>query len=445
LPEAVDLLFQQLPLLELAAASLHGEQAVANLLKVRQMAADLADRPNLTLNGFVELMLLRLDEQPEEAESALAEDTLDAVRVLTIHKAKGLEFPLVILAGMHHGDGAGRGPARPVIWHDWSTGVQGLDFGDRCTLGAVLVAEKARVREQAERRRLFYVGMTRARECLVLSGALPKRRVRGALLDLLEQAAGEELGGSGQSDIFVGGVGLRQTILKGDDRPPSRARERPTVLESGEIEQDLLDRWAQRDREWQAQRFQSLVVSPSDFIPTPALLFERRADRARPSRSGRAVGTIVHRLLQYWDFTSDVESQVALITRASLALDEQEEAAQEAIIEDVRNLLRTFGQSPAYERLRRATVIGREVPFLMPWNEGRQILEGVIDLLYRLDGELWIADYKTDMIPLDQVPARAEAYREQARLYQAAVAQSLGEPVSGFEFIFLRHGVAVTV
>jgi ATP-dependent helicase/nuclease subunit A len=57
------------------------------------MAADLADRPNLTLNGFVELMLERLTEQPEEAESALSEDTLDAVRVLTIHKAKGSGVP----------------------------------------------------------------------------------------------------------------------------------------------------------------------------------------------------------------------------------------------------------------------------------------------------------------------------------------------------------------
>jgi ATP-dependent helicase/nuclease subunit A len=90
-------------------------------------------------------------------------------------------------------------------------------------------------------------------------------------------------------------------------------------------------------------------------------------------------------------------------------------------------------------------VIGREVPFFMPWNGGQQIMEGVIDLLYRIEGELWIADYKTDMIPLDQVAARAEIYREQARLYQEAVIQSLGQPVAGFEFIFVRHGVTVTL
>ena len=71
-------------------------------------------------------------------------------------------------------------------------------------------------------------------------------------------------------------------------------------------------------------------------------------------------------------------------------------------------------------------------------------MEGVIDLLYCLDGKLWIADYKTDMIPLDEVAARAETYRQQAQLYQTAVVQSLGAPIAGFEFIFLRHGVAVT-
>jgi ATP-dependent helicase/nuclease subunit A len=444
----LDLVFQQLPLLELAAASLHGEQAVANLLKVRQMASDLADRPALTLNGFVDLMLARLTEQPDEAESALSEDTLDAVRVLTIHKAKGLEFPLVILAGLHHGDGAGRGPARPQIWHDWSTGMQGLDFGGLCTAGAVLVAEKARIREQAERRRLFYVGMTRARESLVLSGALPRRRVRGGLLDLLEQAAGTELDGKGPDELSVGGVGLRQTILTGEDRPPSRVRQQPIVLEDCPLDQAWLDRWVQRDRVWEAHRADSLLISPSDFIRKPVAVASSTVQRSRQGRSvpsGKAIGTMVHRVLQYWDFGAEVEPQMAAITGASLTLDEPDEAARQAIADEVHAVLQTFVQSPAYDRLRRATVIGREMPFLISWNEKRQILEGAIDLLYRIDGQLWIADYKTDMIPLDQVAARADVYREQARLYRAAVTQSLGEPIAGFEFVFLRLGVSVPV
>ncbi|MEO5954773.1 MAG: UvrD-helicase domain-containing protein, partial [Nitrospiraceae bacterium] len=79
-PDAIDLIFERLPVLELAAASLHGEQAVANLRKTRDMAEALADRPHLTLTGFVDVMMTRVAEQPDEAESALAEESLDAVR-----------------------------------------------------------------------------------------------------------------------------------------------------------------------------------------------------------------------------------------------------------------------------------------------------------------------------------------------------------------------------
>ena len=167
-PDAIDLIFDRLPVLELAAASLHGEQAVANLRKIREMAEALADRPHLTLTGFVDLMMTRVSEQPDEAESALAEQSLDAVRVLTIHKAKGLEFPVVILPGLHQGSKSPR--KGPSIHHDWSSRCYSLQMGGRLNLGAVLVDMKMAAREEAEQRRLLYVGMTRARDLLVLSG-----------------------------------------------------------------------------------------------------------------------------------------------------------------------------------------------------------------------------------------------------------------------------------
>ena len=71
LPESIQAVFDELPVLELAAASLHGEQAVANLLKVKQTAAALLNRPYLTFSRFIDLMVTRLDEQPEEPESPL--------------------------------------------------------------------------------------------------------------------------------------------------------------------------------------------------------------------------------------------------------------------------------------------------------------------------------------------------------------------------------------
>jgi ATP-dependent helicase/nuclease subunit A len=100
---------------------------------------------------------------------------------------------------------------------------------------------------------------------------------------------------------------------------------------------------------------------------------------------------------------------------------------------------------PVYRDLQRATILGREVPFLMPWDDQQRTMSGTIDLLYRLDGQLWIADYKTDSIDAGEVPARAEEHRLQAEIYTAAIAQSLGVDFVSFQFIFLRPGLAVNI
>ncbi|MFO0730110.1 MAG: 3'-5' exonuclease [Nitrospiraceae bacterium] len=446
LPELLDRIFARLPILELAAASLHEEQAVANLLKLRQMAVELADRPALSLSGFVELMMARLVEQPDEAESALSEETLDAVRVMTIHKAKGLEFPLVVLAGLHHGDGASRGYAGPVIRHDWSTGIQGLEFGTRCSLGSVLVAEKARTREQAERRRLLYVGMTRAKDCLVLSGAVGRKRSRDTFMDLLQQAFGQGFGDQRATQVAIAGVSVPQVVAPGEEPDSPRQAARPTRLEAFPEGAVLSSRWAQRDRDWAACRSMARSLSPSRLMQAnPPQGFSGGAP-VTGVVGGAHVGRLVHQALQHWDFAADVEEQLSKLRTAGFDRgDSGEYLGQDDVDREVRDLLRRFAGGDFYARLRRAEILGREVPFFLPWNEGRQVMEGVIDLVYRLDGALWIADYKTDMIPADQVAERAQAYREQARIYSEAVSRSLREPVAGFEFVFLRHGLSVSV
>jgi len=69
-------------------------------------------------------------------------------------------------------------------------------------------------------------------------------------------------------------------------------------------------------------------------------------------------------------------------------------------------------------------------------------MEGIIDLMYRFDGELWIADYKTDSVSADQAAGRADRYRTQSEIYKVAVKQSLGiQP--RFHCLFLRCGVAI--
>ena len=87
----------------LAACHFHGEQAVANLAKLRQQAEQLGREGLTTLKEAIRQLEQRVLDVKDEGESVLAEENLDAVRIMSIHKAKGLEFPIVILAGCQTG------------------------------------------------------------------------------------------------------------------------------------------------------------------------------------------------------------------------------------------------------------------------------------------------------------------------------------------------------
>jgi ATP-dependent helicase/nuclease subunit A len=438
---AVQLVFDRLPILELAAASLHGEQAVANLLKVKQTAADLSDRPRLTLAGFVDLMVARIEEQPDEAESPLAEELTDAIQVLTIHKAKGLEFPIVVLPGLHQGTGRER--SLPMVSYDWSSNLYGLSLGTHRTMNSIFVQEKLQAREDAERRRVLYVGMTRAKELLVLSGGVAERAVGETVLGLLQEVGEGEVGVPSTTALTIGRSAIPHTVVHAPDRKWAR---RPLSTVHGLHGLDfasIASRWHQRTSAWTEARMTPVHVTPTALIESTKSAQGYRLDRVGSADLGRLGGYIAHRILERWDFAVDpsgFRDQIALAIRTCLT-DEQQRTAS-TLSESLHDLFSIFGRSEIYGKLRSATILGREVPFAMPWEKG-QVMEGVIDLICQLDGRIWIADYKTDAVPAEAVQTRAEVYRPQAEIYKMAVQQSLGISSAVFQFIFLGPGVAI--
>ncbi len=442
-PDAIDVIFDRLPILELAAASLHGEQAVANLRKTRDMAESLADRPQLTLTGFVELMMARVSEQPDEAESALAEESLNAVRVLTIHKAKGLEFPVVILPGLHQGS---KNPRKgPSIHHDWSSRCYSLQMGGRSNLGAVLVDMKMTAREEAEQRRLLYVGMTRARDLLVLSGGQTTKPGHDTVLSLLGEAMTDE-GGSSTTDQICIGTGRLTRVITQATMAARRHRTEPLsdAVPAPALGPILIRRRA-RQIEWERCRATPLRMTPSNLAGHRPETGSMRTVTGRDPGSARLLGVCAHAVLEQWDFTgprSDIHPAIEQACRRHVAQDYPELIAD--VAEDLTTLIEGFLSSEPYTRLQRATVLGREVPFIMPLGQN-QMMEGVIDLIYRLDDRMWIADYKTDDVTAEGARARVDHYRSQAEIYSRAVASAIGLPSLSFQLIFLRPGIAVDV
>ncbi len=465
LPEAVARVFEVLPVLELAAGSLHGEQAVANLHKVRHIAAQVADRPHLTLTGFVELMARRITEEPDEGEGALGEASLDAVQILTIHKAKGLEFPVVVLPGLHQG--GGRAFVRRPLTVDWSTGLLGVSLANRCNGGALLVGQKSRIREMAERRRVLYVGMTRAKERLVLFGGLPATRAPESFLDLLEEAGcpiDPEADGDPAKPM------LQTVMIQAPDRKGGHDTSPRRGLNADVNWTALMERWEARHR-----CYQEILATPGTLTPTQ--LGETvdagnvaRGPGAIEQEKAQVIGTLTHRVLEAWDFIGAqgrLRRQVEVVCRH--ALPPEWEGRRAEIVQDIEEMLRLFMASPPYDELSHGTILAREIPFVMPWTGssphssrlrqgfGGQVggqallishcptMSGAIDVLYRAGDRLWVADYKTDRVPLEAVEQRAQAYRPQALVYRAAAARALGLEKVGCKLIFLRHGRAVEV
>jgi ATP-dependent helicase/nuclease subunit A len=170
-------------------------------------------------------------------------------------------------------------------------------------------------------------------------------------------------------------------------------------------------------------------------------------DRARNvdgRETSRLVGVVAHHILERWDFALPAGE---LTTRIGPALDRflsPDDESRSKIADSLAEIFTTFGASESYARLRSASILGREVPFIIPWGE-RQVMEGVIDVIYRLDGTIWIADYKTDHTSTSEAPARAALYAHQAAAYREAATRCLNVSQASFQFLFLRAGISVDV
>ena len=444
LDRAVQLVFDHLPILELAAASLHGEQAVANLLKLKQTAAELSDRPQLTLGRFIDLMVTRLDELPDETECPLAEDSSDAVQILTIHKAKGLEFPIVVLPGLHQG--SGREKAAPAVVYDWSSNTYGLSAGAHQTLGYVRVQEKQADRERAERRRVLYVGMTRAKDLLLLSGGVTARSVGETVLQWLGDIGGGEIGSPETQTITIGSSAIVHRVVQAPERQwPRRS---PTAHDRGpSVDAAAIARlWQERTVRWHALRGLAWHLTPTSVKQSQPLGGTDAPGRPGARELSRLVGIVAHRLLEEWDFSAPPSELLARIppTVHAFMSPEHDAELQLNLADSLTEIFTQFGASEAYARLQSSAILGREIPFLIPWRDG-QAIEGVIDLIYRLDGQTWIADYKTDRASVAEAPATAALYAHQAAIYREAATRCLGLSEACFQLVFLRSGLCMNL
>jgi ATP-dependent helicase/nuclease subunit A len=436
--EAVSLIFSRIPVRILAARSFNGEQAVANLEKIRRMAERMGREGCSTMKEVIARLRRSILDLKEEGESALAEESVDAVHILSVHKAKGLEFPVVVLAGAHAA--VDQREARTGAHHDWSTNLIGVNVADCWNLAGVFLAEKNRLRSVEEQKRVFYVAMTRAREHLTISCGPTVKPGNGCFLGLLADALGDDVAEKTSGFIPAGPGRIESRTVREELLPPKPAQRDPAAKPPSFDLRSYVGFWEKRKAEHQKISRRALFATPTSLKLRERELAESFvANEAPVSDRALLLGTLAHRFLQQWNFASDGSDFLDQLARfLERRPDVRPGQDRDAVASDLGEIFTAFFPSAAYAELRSARILGREVPLLMPWNG--QVMEGVIDVIYEKKGELYLADYKTDRVERKNVSRLAAAYRSQAEIYSEAARKSLGRAVTGFSLLFLRLG-----
>jgi len=428
-PALLERLFDETRILAALTGSRRGEAQIANLEKVAALAREAGTLGALTLRGFTRLLEDRVRNAREEPDlPSTRPGDPDTVRVLSIHRAKGLEAPLVALF-----DCDDRVNARPDSVPLWDEGRIAIGFRKGCQPegwdGLVAREEK---KARAEQRRLLYVACTRARDLLLV----PRPPLDAAVGDFWRELI-DRLPAASDADVRVVDA---ETIARPE--VPSRARELWAIA-SAEGGDAVAARWQAERRELLAR------AAERPFTPISATRLAARtapppvaAAGAGAGGSGRDFGSLVHRLLEWFPLEdAGLERAGRLHAMAQALAPSFGLGATDAgrAAEQVERSLAL----PVLERARRATRVWRELSLFFP--DGEHLVEGVVDLVFEEDAALVVVDYKSDAVDAGSALAQAAHHAPQLQLYGRGLAQALGRPVRERLLLFTALGRVVPV
>ncbi len=431
-----------------------GDRRLANLRKLMRLARDYERAEGRDLRGFLAYAALQDLAEAREGEAALESEGLDAVRLMTIHRAKGLEFPVVCVADLGRPGVTVR--ERLLVGQDGTAGLKlaTLAGGDPvAALGHDRIAEELAVAEAAEERRLLYVAATRAEERLILAGGVdtakwPAPRPGGPPIAWLAPALlGDPAAALGEEPAVVacGGGAVSARLVTAGNLPAEAAapvpRERsagagtalpaePKVIPSAGRPQPAQRRLSYSSLQDYARcsyRFYLSRVLGLPRVPVPPPADEEPA-AAPEALDARIRGTLVHQLLEGLDFsrpeTPGADRVSALAASHGLELEHEH-------VEDIRAQVAAFATSPLCARLAAAGGVRREAGFAFELSPGGggPLVSGFVDVLAReRDGAVLIVDYKTDRLGDEEPAALVERSYTTQRMVYALAALHAGAP-----------------
>ena len=444
-----------------------GDVAIANINKLKDEAISFESTSYQGLARFVSYIndLKTYEEELGLAKTVSEND--DAVRIMTIHKSKGLEFPVVFLsraAGDYN-------EKEDIIYHE-SLGY-GLDYKNPDTrvthtsLIANVIREKTKLSSRGEEQRILYVALTRPKEKLIITGSIAptqKQTVDDKLQLLMGKKSPVSL--SIKSDIKnyldqiimglnVVGEGYPFKIVRAGDLIMNEAKDlaaRLLIKENlnqlllgvdeskadGLIESHAFVYPNKTEINYKSKYSVSEIKHKAieDFYEYNAAakpLFVSENQDSEPNR-GAKYGTAMHRFMECFDFARDdyfesFDEQLKYMKNSHAVLEEEYELLS-------FNRLKEFIKSDLGKRMHLAAAkddLYKEQPFVFMatpkelfgdehTDSENVLVQGIIDVFFEEDGKIILLDYKTDKV--DSKEELVVRYEKQLRLYEDAIAKA---------------------
>lgn len=388
---------------EACASSYDGEQTLANLQRLVRLAEGYICETPLSLNQFLSAIQDLLENEPERLGDPLADESLQAVSILTVHKSKGLEFPVVILTDLSKRESSSSAEPAGYIF-SWQYNMHGLRAGKICDINLAFLEEEQKKHGRCEEVRVLYVALTRAKEQLLLVADGRKGAEKAARAF---SACGLFPTGNPSGEVLsVGGRPL-PVLCAPYEKPETFIYRQEIHEKEGNILPDLAC-WRQAFQTRKARYQQQMLeedLAPSKQEGTSLFTEEQRA--------GAEVGTVCHRALELLLSGKESDPVQAVASAARLSGFPLRETA-------VQEVLFPFLQSSLYQEISAASVLACEMPFSFVDEEGR-LFSGIMDaVLKKSDGTVWVLDYKTDRLKAGEESVLFEKYRSQLQIYKQA-------------------------
>ena len=456
-----------------------GSQRRANLRALIDKASQYQNTHMKGLFGFINYIEQIKKDKVSTSQVSMISENDDVVRIMTVHKSKGLEFPIVLVCGLGKKFNRDTASYRVTLHKQIGIGLRYVDIENGCyakTLIQTLIEQQRLKEATAEEIRILYVALTRAKDRLILLGSV--KDAQKTLMKLAFRDSGDFSKINNALEWILLAQKNEPMAISIVDRNELGLSRKTAAANRSYIKETLLEGFPQPEDAQMAVLVAeklSWQYAHSPMLTVPSKMSVSEVMKPRTISSGLTAvpkfkerdqhftsaerGTFVHRILERMSFGKGTDEETVKRHIADMVQHEMLTKEQAGSV-DVR-LLMNFFKSDIGRRAAKAERIYKEVPFNliadmanlpgMPKSQTKEdiILQGTIDCYFEEDGQFILLDYKTDYLKKDytedQIMQLVAQYKPQLGLYKEALEKIRGIAMQEAYLFFLSVGREIRI